>query len=359
MWVLLVASSGEPCALRTVTTPMKVTEDGSVVQRLNITVPNSTVAALTISAKNVVVQDVTIFHPSTGKGIEFAHADNLQISRVEVRAYGTTSGPNPCELPNNDCDNIHGSTSTGVAISSVRLEGGSTGIELDACPGAVVSHAAIRNVRGPFPRGQCVQFSQCDDALLENFSCVNEENHSWTEDSISAWRSSNVTIRLGLVDGNNSPTGVGVMFEGSDNVTHGGLLEDVDAVHQGDGCFSGYPAQHLMQRNVRCAHTHCTGWGGRAKPTSGSLGWAAGDEAGVVSHGIVVEDAGYFDLCRSYFFWEQSKGGFLNDTVGASELGSFTPRAVVSVPMCWDAAPTRGLATMGDGAGGELVEGGS
>ena len=95
------------------------------------------------------------------------------------------------------------------------------------------------------------------------------------------------------------------------------------------------------------------------KPTSGSLGWAAGDEAGVVSHGIVVEDAGYFDLCRSYFFWEQSKGGFLNDTVGASELGSFTPRAVVSVPMCWDAAPTRGLATMGDGAGGELVEGGS
>ena len=56
-----------------------------------------------------------------------------------------------------------------------------------------------------------------------------------TEDSISIWRSSNVTVARGLVDGNNSPTGAGVMFEGSEEGVTGGLLEDVDAVHQGDG----------------------------------------------------------------------------------------------------------------------------
>ena len=63
--------------------------------------------------------------------------------------------------------------------------------------------------------------------------CVNEETRSWTEDAISAWRSSNVTIRQGVVDGNNSPHGVGIMFEGSESATHGGLIEDVDAIHQG------------------------------------------------------------------------------------------------------------------------------
>jgi len=49
--------------------------------------------------------------------------------------------------------------------------------------------------------------------LLEEWSCVNDDT-AWTEDSISVWRSSNATLRNGLVDGNNSPTGVGVMFEG-------------------------------------------------------------------------------------------------------------------------------------------------
>ena len=44
-----------------------------------------------------------------------------------------------------------------------------------------------------------------------------------TEDSISLWRSSNVTVRRGLIDGNNSPTGVGVMFEQDDPSKHGGV----------------------------------------------------------------------------------------------------------------------------------------
>lgn len=56
---------------------------------------------------------------------------------------------------------------------------------------------------------------------------------SWPEDSISAWRSGNITIRDGLVDGNNSPTGVGIMFEGDDREAAEGppsLVEDVDAI---------------------------------------------------------------------------------------------------------------------------------
>ena len=72
------------------------------------------------------------------------------------------------------------------------------------------------------------------------------------------------------------------------------------------------------------------------KPVSGSLAWCAGDENGVQSHGIDVRISAFYELCRSYHTWEASKGGFVNDTVQAVELGSFTPRKPVQVRMCWD-----------------------
>ena len=107
---------------------------------------------------------------------------------------------------NNDCDNIHGTNSEDVVIERVRVEGGSTGIELGSCARAQLREIVSRNVRGPYPRGQCVQFSHSSHGTLEDFSCVNDDS-AWTEDSISVWRSANVTLRDGLVDGNNSPTG--------------------------------------------------------------------------------------------------------------------------------------------------------
>ena len=45
-----------------------------------------------------------------------------------------------------------------------------------------------------------------DDFVLEDFYCKND-NTSWTEDSVSIYRSSNASVRRGLIDGNNSPTG--------------------------------------------------------------------------------------------------------------------------------------------------------
>ena len=133
--------------------------------------------------------------------------------------------------------NIYGYDSKEVTINGARVTGGTSGIELDTCPSAAISNVLATDVRGPFPRGQCIQLLHSDHAMLSNFSCINHFNSSWTEDSISIWRSSNVTVAQGLVDGNNSPTGVGVMFEGSETGVTGGLIKDVDAVHQGDGGF--------------------------------------------------------------------------------------------------------------------------
>lgn len=310
-----------------------------MLERVNLTVPEGTPVAITITANNVIVRDVSVYHPSSGMGIYVKGADNVTIESTSVTAYGTASGSNPCPkvspLSGYECDNIHSYGATQFVIQDVRLRGGSAGVQASASPGTRVSRAVMVNARGPFPRGQCFQFDHSNYSVLEDFYCFND-NTSFTEDNINVWRSSNVTVRRGVIDGNNSPSGQGVMFEGSDPYTIGGLLEDVDALHQGDGCFAGYPAQHLVMNNTRCAWTHCNGWSGRGKPMSGSLAWCAGDENGVQSHGIDVRNSAFYELCRSYHTWEASKGGFVNDTVQAVELGSFTPRKPVQVRMCWD-----------------------
>lgn len=87
---------------------------------------------------------------------------------------------------------------------------------------------------------------------------MNEEGKSWTEDSISIWRSSNGTLKNGLIDGNNAQTGICVMYEGSESHVHGGLIQDVEAIHC-QGCFSGYPSNGLVMRDVTCADSWCDG----------------------------------------------------------------------------------------------------
>ena len=78
------------------------------------------------------------------------------------------------------------------------------------------------------------QFDKSNNSILRDFSCEND-NSSWTEDNINVYESNNVTIQRGLVDGNNSPSGDGVMFE-CGNKAHAymdaGLVEDVDTINQ-------------------------------------------------------------------------------------------------------------------------------
>ena len=65
--------------------------------------------------------------------------------------------------------------------------------------------------------------------MLDNFHCFADFKTAWTGDTVSMWRSSNATVANGIVDGNNAPNGICVMFEGSDHAVHGGLIENVEA----------------------------------------------------------------------------------------------------------------------------------
>ena len=185
------------------------------------------------------------------------------------------------------------------------------------------------------PRGQCVQFDKCNSSLLEDFSCEND-NSSYTEDNINVFESNNVTLRRGLVDGNNSPSGDGIMYE-CGNRAHAymscGLVEDVDAVHQGNGCFGGWGVSNLIFRNVRASATHCTGWAGRGKPSSGALVFAGGTEGGAAgqpSSGLMIENATYQALCKQNLVWPAS--AFATRELAA---GVFTPRAPLRLEFCF------------------------
>ena len=91
---------------------------------------------------------------------------------------------------------------------------GSSDIRLLESPGATMSNIEGYNFRGPFPRGQFVQFDKSHNSVLTSFYVYSDPAGSHVEDKVSVYNSENVKISRGLIDGNNSPSGVGIMREG-------------------------------------------------------------------------------------------------------------------------------------------------
>ena len=203
--------------------------------------------------------------------------------------------------------------------------------------------------------------SQCNSSLLEDFSCEND-NSSFTEDNINVFESNNVTVRrgnphdccwrlgcilprvpamivrTGLIDGNNSPSGDGVMYECGDKAhayMTSGLVEDVDAINQGNGCFGGWGVSGLVFRNVRAAKTHCVGWAGRAKPSSGALVFAGGTEGGAngqPSHGLEIVNSSWSQLCKVNLVWP---GAAFSRRELTEVAHGFVPRPPLRLGFCW------------------------
>jgi hypothetical protein len=295
--------------------------DGQVIENLRIT-STSGPAIVVEGHSGVVIRNVQIRHAG-GPGIAFNDAANLRIEDVDILHTGApTSGANPSA----DLNNIDGYGTTGLVVTRVRLTRGSSGIYLIECPGARLSFVEGHDFRGPFPRGQVVQFNHSDGSFLEDFSAENPPG-SWTEDNVSVWRSSNVTIRRGLVDGNNSPSGAGIMYELDDGVAHGGLTEDVDAVRQGNGCFSAYPGRDVTFSRVRARDNIC-GDQGRGAPLSNAL--VFGGEPS--STNLRILDSRTHALCNpGNLVWDA-------DTFTTVQISdeNFTPRAPLRLDFCFE-----------------------
>jgi len=170
-----------------------------------------------------------------------------------------------------------------------------------------------------------VQFNKCSNSILQDFSVENPKATSWPEDNVSAFESSNITIQRGLIDGNNSPTGVGIMFEQSDGVTSGGKAIDVDAVRMGNGCFFAYPGRNITFQRTRCRDNICTSQG-RGAPTSAGLAWGGSPE----SNNLQVLDSKHKNLCGG-LAWDASRFNTLELTEQ-----DFTLRAPQRLSFCWN-----------------------
>lgn len=299
--------------------PLSSTSDGEVIENLHIRATEGT--ALLITHSDVVIRNVWVEHAG-GVGIRVANAEDVHIENVLVEHTGApVSGPNP----SSELNNIEAYRASSFSVDGARLIRGSSGIYLQESPESELRNIEGHDFRGPFPRGQVVQWNGSDDGLLDGFS-VESLSSSWPEDNVNVYQSTNVTIRNGLIDGNNAPNGVGVIFDGG---TATGLVEDVDAVNMGNGCFSAYAgADGSVFRRTRCRDNICTGQDGREPPASDSLMWAG--SPGLSS--LRIEDSTYFNACNSgNIVWPQ-------DSFELAELeeAEFELRDSVELQFCWE-----------------------
>ncbi len=324
--VLLACTAGLPagaaplCPAFVPSGPVTVTHNNQVIRGLAITTTNG--PGITVNGfSGVVIANVTIHH-SGGAGIAVAFAPALTIRDADIVFDGApAAGANPSAYDNNiDC-----LKSPGLTVRNVRLTRGSSGIYLNQCSGSTLSSIEGHDQRGPFPRGQLVQWDNSDHGSLANFSDENTLATSWTEDNVNVYQSQYVTIRDGLVDTNTSPSGDGVI---ADNLSGHVLVENVDAVHQSNGCFGVYGGgEHDVSFvHTRCADTICML--PRGAPLSGSLAWSVDPTA--VKGDLNITASRYDNLCNpSNIVWDA-------DRLTADRISPavFTPRAPLRVKLC-------------------------
>jgi hypothetical protein len=298
---------------------IRVERDNQVVELLRI--ESTSGPAIQVDGHTgVVIRNVAIRHAG-GPGIEFSNADDLRIENVSIEY---TAAPATGQNPSSDLNNISGYSSARPTIINVRLTRGSSGIYLVESPDSKLTFIEGHDFRGPFPRGQLVQWDKSSNGSLEEFSVINPAT-SWPEDNVNIYQSTNVNVRRGFIDGNNSPSGVGVIFDGGPST---GLVEDVDAVHMGNGCFSDYDGgEGIIFRRTRCRDNIC-GSQGRGAPSSNALMWCGHPDRTTLR----IEQSTYFAACNpGNVVWPRESFAQIELTEG-----DFTPRSPISVDLCWE-----------------------
>jgi hypothetical protein len=236
--------TSQPVSLTHTTTAIHSSYDGQVIENLDIYVDNGD--ALTITNDNVTLRNVRVHH-AEGNGVVVSGANNVTIENVEVINSSPPTGNQ--DETNDNITNILVADSPNVTVHNATLRGGSDGLYLVNSPGANISHVDGYDQHGPFPRGHFVEFNNSGNSTLTDFYVLNPATTSAPQDNVSAFNSPNVTISNGVIDGNNSTAGVGIMFEVGST---GGRVNNVDAIHMGNGAFSTWDtASNVVFDHVR------------------------------------------------------------------------------------------------------------
>ncbi|MDB2607139.1 DUF5018 domain-containing protein [Zobellia sp.] len=279
--------------------PIIVSEDNQKIE--NLYIKTSSQHGIEINNYNgVVISNCIIEYTGAYMGIKFSNADNLTIKNSYIKY---TNAPAAGALDDFTRNCIEGLESQNLVITNVKVEDGSTGIRLNQCDDSELTYIEGHNMRGPYPRGQFVQYDKCIGGLLENFSVINDREVAWTEDNISIYKSAGQQIKKGLIIGNNSPTGVGVLFEDQNTEGarggFGGAVEDVDFLEMGNGVVSSVEgSKNVTFTRIRAKQIICGELGqNRGTATSNSLIFAAfGTEENTGNNKII--DCLVYDSCN-------------------------------------------------------------
>ncbi|MER8766307.1 MULTISPECIES: hemolysin [unclassified Mesorhizobium] len=311
------------------TTPIQSQYDGQVIENLDIYVTNGD--AVTITHDNVILRNCLIHHVD-GDGVVVSGANGVTIENTEVINADPPAGIDPETSPN--INNINAENASNLTVHNTTVREGSTGIYLVNSPGASLSRVDGYDFHGPMPRGQFVQFNNSGNSSLTDFHAVNDAGSSHPEDIVSVYGSPNTTISNGVIDGNNSQTGVAVMFE---NGSTGGRVDHVDAIHQGNGAFSSYAS------DVTFDHTRSFDGidedQGRGLPSSNGLIW------NVSSGGVSILNSSYTNPGNpNNIIWDASKAVVAD----VHEDPTATPVAHVDNQFTWDYAADSSTGTVTD-----------
>jgi hypothetical protein len=307
--------------------PLRSTSDNQVIEDLDI--PAQKGDALSISHRGVVVRNCRIQHIS-GHGLHAQGAAGLILQNLEViRTGGEQAG----EL-SESCVNINLSHCPGSSLTNIRALSGSSNVYIEDSPDCRLRGLELHDARGPYPRGQNLQLNHSPQCVLEDFSGENGPT-SWTEDNVSVFCSDGCILRRGLVSYNNSPTGDGVMLEGSFNC----VVQDVDAVQQGNGAFAAVPVEDTGSGG--CVFLRCRtrdSYNGprdhRPAPTSKGLSFYMQTSSGARKH--TVADCHYGQLAnRHNLIWDErsvNKGWSLTPM-------AFIARGPIRLAFAWSYSP--------------------
>lgn len=261
--------------------PVASQADGEIIENLDIGTADGD--ALVVRHRGVLVRNCRIRHAG-GHGVHAVGAPGLLLRDIEIEHVGApAAGAGPSDRRNN----VNLENCPGARLTRIKASRGSSNIYAVRSERLRLSGLELHDARGPTPRGQNVQLDKSPSSLLENFSAENSDL-SWTEDNISIFRSSRCLIRNGLLFYNNSPTGDGIMIEGSFDC----VVADIDAVQQGNGAFAAVPQGNAGSGGcvfLRCRTraSYNSPRDGREAPSSDGLSFFVGISPGGQKHRVI------------------------------------------------------------------------
>jgi len=362
---------------------VRATHDGQVIENLKISSTYSEECAIqVINQHNVTIRNIEIQHSNSGiciHGSRNVRLENIRITSSSAPATGIhrarvdQAGISRNELAQTR-QNIYINNSPGLTMINIHMEKGSAGAYVYKSPDSVLESIVCEDIRGPYPRGHCVLFHLSDRSSLKEFYAKSHRETSFEGDNINAFDSDHVRISEGLIDGNYSRNGIGVIADkGSDFMT----VENVDFVRTGGGAFNVWSGNSIKEaleanpnhrfedvgnnftaRNIRVKDTDCDGRNGRA-PSSGGLVFAIHPYA----KNPTVDGVQYWNHCREIKFYcvqpscfKGSGETFINITERNFEL-----RTPIQLNFPWEDSTARGTANLliesGDNSNSEVQQG--